>query len=253
MKRLFAIFLSVMLCFSLAACGTDNSSVPTSSPESDVSVTESAPTDSDNSGPVQAFPDEIIATHAGTKEDPIPLGEWGEIPFFNSYDNGVVPIYARIVGVFPQSSESHMYETFMTEASENDDPFDLYEFESGWFDSFAHSDDLEGVIVRYELYLPEMTCLERGLADPSINLSPVTLEPIVGAVTGNTYTFDGISAYRLASAEMNLNQTYLPNNTYNGTCLYEMVTGAEDYLLCYEYTDLFSQDAETQYFYFSVK
>lgn len=252
MRKLAAISMALILCASLTACkvrvttkpGAEDSESHVSSESQ--SVSEPA-VEEDSQQPVG-----IDSARVGTLEDPIPLGEWGVIPFFNSYDSATVSMYARIIGVFPQGSESHMYETLMQEASENDDSFDLYEYESAWEESFATSDDTEGVIVQYQLYLPEMTCLERGLADPSVSFSPVTTEPIVGGVTGNTYSYSGGSAFRLATSEMNFSQTYLPNHTYTGSCLYEMVTGSTDYVLCVEYNDLFSEDGETQYCYFSA-
>lgn len=225
-RRIGSALIAASLVLSLAACsGPDGSGSHGSKPKGDPAA----------------------SAVVGTEENPVPFGEWGEVPFYNAYVTEYLKAYIRMTGVYRQGTE--MYDQIMEEVTgyieageaENVAPSALEQIESCLW-----SPHFEGVIVQYEAYIPEMKTLENGLPAPEIQLEPYSEEKISidEEDPGNTYTLTG--CVDLPSADYRDGQQFFPENTYTFYSFHVTVKGFYDYVLRYEHRDVFSQDPDKE-------
>lgn len=210
-----------------------------------------------NSGSSKPMVNPADSAVVGTEENPVPFGEWGEVPFYNSYVTEYLKVYIRLTGVYRQGSE--MYEQILQEAEEyinageatNVTPFGVEEINNA-----LEYPGLEGVIVQYEAYIPEMKTLEAGLPAPAVPLEPYAAEGVPVNDGEDIYTLHGY--VQLPSADYKDGQKFFPENTYTFNIFHPTVKGFSDYTLCYKHLDIMTSqdlDPNTDYtpYYFSLK
>lgn len=231
-KKVLAMLLTLMLAFSLTACGGDTqeeepaeTEETTAEPEEEeTQEEEEEPEESEPAGTGEADISSAVDSTTTTDTEPVPLGQWTNIADYATEDEAYHTVYVRVNQVTTSTDDAEYVQSAVNLHNESSSDFMQIDLAS-----VEIPDDVEWCVLDYEVYVPaEFPGPEYGITEPSMDFS----ETNVGgggfpAGDGSTYIGLGTNNTDLATVA---DPSYQPGNTYSFRTLFTMVKGYQDYV-----------------------
>ncbi len=260
MKKILALSLSMIMLFSVTACGekeakkvpsetqtksseevkepettsepettpTEESNSKDTSEESQENATEETtePTETTSEQTSDADISSAIDAETTSETNTVPLGQWTKTARYATQDKTYHTVYVRVTKVTTTSDDEEYVKSAVDLHNTNS-----YDFQQIDTSKTELPSDVELCVLDYEVFVPEeFPTSDSGLVEPSMDFS----QSNIGG--GGIPSADGTSSYiglgsNTKDLAMEKDPTYAPGNTYNFRSLFTMVKGYTDYVL----------------------